>query len=471
MKKHSILFLGMVGCILLSGCSTESNTSGTGENTLEEVFDSYKEELKKTYSPTEQDFLVSGAAFRSSKLYNFCQKMPKGSDLHVHHPTFLPLDMLVDYVKDHPVLKVNTTAGDSLGTIIFCPEGNNVPKGYTALAEALESGLTADDFIKAWSVKGNSGKRVWDWFETLFDKTMNMTPTNDLLEDYLTRSFKYYIQQGVTHMEPRVLFFGTEEQALGQARTFYRAQNAARKVDPAFSVSVIFCGLKAKTDSYDKTQFNEELFRNGVYASMNIKDTIAGGTDFLVGLDLVNEEDMSLPLVQFKPLIDNAVAQNPSLHITLHAGESLKEDNNEIASALALGAERIGHGFNLYRHDAVKQEIMDKGVTLECCPISNHILGYCPDLQQHPAIGFIRDSLKVALSADDPCFLMCRSLVDDYFVAAAVWNLSLPEIKQLCINSIESSFLPESRKSEHRKDWEEKWKQFEKEMITNFQKQ
>ena len=80
MKKHRILFLGMVGCILLSGCSIESNTSGTGENTLEEVFDSYKEELKKTYSPTDQDFLVSGAAFRSSKLYDFCQKMPKGND-------------------------------------------------------------------------------------------------------------------------------------------------------------------------------------------------------------------------------------------------------------------------------------------------------------------------------------------------------------------------------------------------------
>lgn len=73
-----MLFLGMVGCILLSGCSTESYASGTGENTLEEVFDSYKEELKKTYSPTDQDFLVSGAAFRSSKLYNFCKKMPKG---------------------------------------------------------------------------------------------------------------------------------------------------------------------------------------------------------------------------------------------------------------------------------------------------------------------------------------------------------------------------------------------------------
>lgn len=83
-------------------------------------------------------------------------------------------------------------------------------------------------------------------------------------------------------------------------------------MDPAFFVSVIFCELKAKTDSYDKTIFNEDLFRNGVYASKNIKDTIAGGTDFLVGLDLVNEEDMSLPLVQFKPLIDYAVAQKPS---------------------------------------------------------------------------------------------------------------------------------------------------------------
>lgn len=470
MKKKLLLASLLVCSLFLSACSDKQAEPTSSEVTLENVFDSYKQELKQTYSTSDQDFLLSDAAFRSSKLYSFCQDMPKGADLHVHNPTFLPLDKIADYVEAHEALKVLVTEGDTFGTIGYFADGSKITEGYMSMKEALAKGYTKSQFITAWSVKGNSGMRVWDWFENLFDKTLNITPTDKLKEDFLTEAFKYYISKGVTHIEPKVLFFGSETEALNQARAWYKAQNAARKVDPNFSVSIVFCGLKAKTDTYDKTQYNEMLFHNGVYVSKNIKDTIAGGSDFIVGLDLVNEEDASLPLVQFKSLIDNAVKENPSLHITLHAGESLKDDNNEIASAIALGAERIGHGFNLYKHDDVKQEIKNKGITLECCPISNHILGYCSDLQKHPAIQYIRDGVKVAICDDDPCFLMCGPLVDDYFVAAALWDLSLSEIKKTITDNIQASFLPDDRKAELLKAWQEKWDKFESEAISKFQK-
>ena len=74
------------------------------------------------------------------------------------------------------------------------------------------------------------------------------------------------------------------------------------------------------------------LIDNAVYVSLNLKDTVAGLKDFLVGLDLVNEEDLSVRLTDFKELLANARKQNPNLHLTLHAGESLKSDNVEISS-------------------------------------------------------------------------------------------------------------------------------------------
>ena len=63
---------------------------------------------------------------------------------------------------------------------------------------------------------------------------------------------------------------------------------------------LIGCGLKAKTDAYDKTQYTEMLIDNAVYVSPNLSDTVAGLKDFLVGLDLVNEEDLSMRLTEPK---------------------------------------------------------------------------------------------------------------------------------------------------------------------------
>ena len=70
-------------------------------------------------------------------------------------------------------------------------------------------------------------------------------------------------------------------------------------------------------------------------------------------------------LTEFKELLANARKQNPNLHLTLHAGESLKSDNVEISSALSLGAERIGHGFNLYKYPDVLAQVKQKGIALE----------------------------------------------------------------------------------------------------------
>ena len=191
-----------------------------------------------------------------------------------------------------------------------------------------------------------------------------------------------------------------------------------------------------------------------------LEDTVAGLKDFLVGLDLVNEEDLSVRLTEFQELLAKARTQNPNLHLTLHAGESLKSDNVEISSALSLGAERIGHGFNLYKYPDVLAQVKQKGIALEVCPISNHYLGYAADLTQHPAKDYIRQGVSVVLCDDDPAYLEGNPYVDDVFAAVVAWNLSLDELEQLFRSSITKSFLTEDLKQQHLASFEKRWAAF-----------
>jgi adenosine deaminase CECR1 len=68
----------------------------------------------------------------------------------------------------------------------------------------------------------------------------------------------------------------------------------------------------------------------------------------------------------------------------LHAGESVERANSNLYDALLLGTKRIGHGFNLALHPHLKEIVKEKQICIECCPISNNVLGYVKDLRCHP---------------------------------------------------------------------------------------
>lgn len=459
MKK--LLLVSLTLQLALVGCTVDNPVDNPVKDlSTQEAFDEYKSSYT-SYQLAETNFFEPEASFRQSSLYRMCQAMPKGADLHVHCDAMLPIVEQIKFVSDHPnELVVCCVAGKDFGMLRYIGDGTPCPEGYKTMADALNSGCTQDDFVRAWTIKGTGTQRAWDWFEGIFDKNINLTSSVSLLEDYYTRAFNFYLDQGVVHMELRPLFFGDHAAALERGRAIYRAMNTARKKNPEFSVRLIGCGLKAKTDAYDKTQYNEMLIDNAVYVSLNLKDTVAGLKDFLVGLDLVNEEDLSVRLTDFKELLANARKQNPNLHLTLHSGESLKSDNVEISSALSLGAERIGHGFNLYKYPDVLAQVKQNGIALEVCPISNHYLGYADDLTQHPAKDYIRQGVSVVLCDDDPAYLEGNPYVDDVFAAVVAWNLSLDELEQLFRLSITKSFLTEDLKQQHLASFEKRWAAF-----------
>ena len=175
---------------------------------------------------------------------------------------------------------------------------------------------------------------------------------------------------------------------------------------------------------------------------------------------MVNEEDASKPLSDYADYFLSEEVQNSGLKLFLHCGESLREDNTSVIDAYMLGAERAGHGFNLYRFPELMEKYIEKGVALEVCPISNYRLGYVEDLRLHPALTYLRNGVPVIICSDDGLYLSESPLVDDFYEAILCWDLSLGDVKALCKNSITYSGLTDQEKNRLMQAWEAQWDRF-----------
>ena len=216
----------------------------------------------------------------------------------------------------------------------------------------------------------------------------------------------------------------------------------------------------------------ENVFTSGMATGMYLNQRHPGAKVYLAGtkafyrelvsygIDLVNEEDKSRPLIEFADQLDGIKKENPDLHIMLHAGESLYADSDNVIDAYLLGTERIGHGLNLYRFPEIMDLVREDGICLEVCPISNQALEYVEDLRGHPATEYLKRGLPISICSDDPAYLEHATLTDDFFAAIVCWDLGLAEIKQLCLNSITYSAMDDLQKEELMQSWQKQWDTF-----------
>jgi adenosine deaminase CECR1 len=103
--------------------------------------------------------------------------------------------------------------------------------------------------------------------------------------------------------------------------------------------------------------------------------------------------------------------------------------------------------------------VRSRGVAIEVCPISNQILGYVPDLRNHPAVHYISTGLPIVLSPDDPA-IMRHTFSDDFYVAFMAWGLDLRALKQLAINSLLYSAMTKDEKEKALASWRSRWETF-----------
>jgi hypothetical protein len=77
-----------------------------------------------------------------------------------------------------------------------------------------------------------------------------------------------------------------------------------------------------------------------------------GHSDLVVGIDLVDHEDLSHPLLQFVPEILKNLKNGGGdhMHFYMTSGESHNRQNKNIVEAILLNSKRISQGIQLLSH-------------------------------------------------------------------------------------------------------------------------
>lgn len=405
----------------------------------------YKEEARKSlYGEylTNNDILTNEKIY-DTKLYKYLVKMPKGSDLHLHGLTLLPALELFDFVCSEKDLAINVSNGDERGFIKNkCELKDEEKENYMEILKASQENiLSKEEFLKLQSFyKFDDSESKWSYFGKILDRQLGIETDFNVLERYYDKAFLYYANNNISHIEMKIVPLGSEEQAKEKAKTIMRAYHNVRKDYPDFSVKVFVCGLKLK---FLDMGLNDIIMNNAKAIYDNVKDD---EENFMVGIDFVNEEDESRDLSEFEKYIVDARERMPETVFAPHAGESLKLDDSNLRYAVNNNARRIGHGFSLYRFNDLENDVKDKGITLEICPLSNQILDYAKDLRLHPVKKYIEDDLSVVIASDDPGFFEHTSLVDDYFALVLELDLSFEDVKKLVLNSVNKAIMNDSKK-------------------------
>lgn len=404
--------------------------------------------------------VLDNRAMCESALYKFCSHLPKGAELHVHDMASLPMSELVPLLADSPRFCINADR-KSFDLRLDNADGT-VPEGYLRFCEAFDGGYYSyDELLKNWTVLGaeDAGVSVWEFFEGLFGKHTALSEDLDFVYKYYDRAFRFYCKNRVIHVEIHIMLTDSIDESREYAQAIREAYYNVKKDYPEFTVRLIGAGAKADNDTID---YSRRCFLNASYVQETVKDESdpENITNFLIGFDLVNEEDSSLPLKAFVPMLLKVKRQYPDMKLYIHGGESMDATNENLIDAYLLGAERVGHGLNLYRYPDLHARFVKAEICLEVCPVSNQRLGYTSDVRTHPATEYLRTGMAIALCSDDPFYMENETLTDDFFAALISWNLSLADLKQLGINSIMYSGLDEKLKFSALHTYNRMWNEF-----------
>lgn len=133
--------------------------------------------------------------------------------------------------------------------------------------------------------------------------------------------------------------------------------------------------------------------------------------------------------------------------ITVHAGEEGPPEY--VWQALdGLQVDRIDHGNRALEDAALIERLVEEGVTLTVCPLSNLSLAVIDDLKKHPLVDMLNKGLRVTVNSDDPAYFG-GYMLDNYQAIIANLPLTREQLHQLARNAFEGAWLSADDKQKH----------------------
>jgi adenosine deaminase CECR1 len=276
-----------------------------------------------------------------------------------------------------------------------------------------------------------------------------------LQAEILYRNMQAFGQEGVSYIEfqlggsggqyPDGTFITPEEEADILRERLARKDAIATGVTVRFQIAIL------------------RFLPNAEEHLRNVYQFVYENNDLWVAVNMVGREDNDKGHPRrFLPTLRDLRHQYGGVRLSIHAGE-VDEPNSHISETLLLGADRIGHGMNLIDDDDTMRLMRHGPYLVEINLISNLLLGYVNDYQQHPFPEYLRTGIPVALSTDDRG-MWDSTLTDEFFVAVKEFNLSWKEVRQLSRNSLSHAFVSATTRQELLQDFEQKIDNFERQM-------
>lgn len=176
-----------------------------------------------------------------------------------------------------------------------------------------------------------------------------------------------------------------------------------------------------------------------VSVAENVLDFVLNHKENFIGVDLADNE-MDFDAKPFAKLFQKAKVQG--LGITVHAGEpNMPKAAQNVREAIdLLGADRIGHGLQIYKDPEILKYVVSKKIPLELCLTSNYLTQAVPTLADHPIKKLDEAGVLVTLSTDDPG-IFDLSLTGEYALAHKYFGFSEKDFSRFNQNARAASFI------------------------------
>jgi adenosine deaminase len=161
-------------------------------------------------------------------------------------------------------------------------------------------------------------------------------------------------------------------------------------------------------------------------------------------------EDWTLPIWR--------KASAKGLILKAHAGEFGPASNIQHAIS-QLGAKRIQHGVAAHESEMLLRQIVDEGICLDMCPISNFKLQVVDSWQDHPLPSFLKKGIQCTISTDDP-FSFNNTLEDEYHACVNKLGLPISDLVQIAKNGFIVSDLSNLEKKRFIEEIDRTWDEF-----------